>query len=241
MRAMARLKAKSPVVLFRTNGDPTLTILDEDWERIENAYTKALRPNHRRQALSSRLRNLRKEIYQLTYSYLYDLEGENHAESISISAMVERAELIKLATATYRETIFDRTLDAAEIHTDCMINRGLKEIGVAADNDALGSLNTLILHSIETVCDQVLTELSDPKSHRQGAPEHRYIVALTKLFEKHELPAKVSKSAPDKTAFVQFFRELQKCIPLPPAALNRRDGTLAQTIIRARRRLNGDT
>jgi hypothetical protein len=225
---MARVAPTIPSATIK-GGDPELTISDDSWRRIEDAYGSELTAD------------VREQIRDATLSFLRFVEAEQAAQAVSISRA--RVAQVKKAAAEFQEAVFENPQDStwdARNYADRLIKRCFHDARIA-DFDGPRWLGTLMI-SLVVACNQALAHLDDPKNQdgRKGETWENWIRRLTAMLETRGLPKEVRKDADkNKTGkpspFVGLVRELQTCIPAAFRRPIQSDNALSEAIYRARR------
>ena len=128
---MAQVTPKIPIASV-SGGDPKLTITEENWQRIQDAYRSDLSPD------------LRKKIYEATIAFLQFVPFEQTAQPVSIARQkIKRVR--KAATALQKAILEHPQSDAgdATLYATRLINRYFDD-GSITGRDKLGFLGKLM-------------------------------------------------------------------------------------------------
>lgn len=225
---MAQVTPRIPIASV-SGGDPKLTITEENWQRIQDAYRSDLSPD------------LRKKIYEATIAFLQFVPFEQTAQPVSIARQkIKRVR--KAATALQKAILEHPQSDAgdATLYATRLINRYFDD-GSITGRDKLGFLGKL-MGPLSTACLLALGYLDNPKNYgrREGDAWRLWVQRLKSILAAKGLPTEVRKDTDkNKTGnpspFVAFIRELQACVPETFRRSTQSDGALAQSVAIVRR------
>jgi hypothetical protein len=227
---MPRTKRLLPIAsaLGPTLGPPLKTsVTDEEWQRLEGILGQVLSPGIREEVIEATDRFLRFAVFEFTREPFDEassrLNALRKASNDFLSALVEAAR--GGDGAFHALQLFQRHLVDPKI-------RGRRKLSV------LTNIVTSVVVACEKAHQEVFCDVSS--GHQRGDSWNRWMVNLTEILERNDLPTAARKDATlnksgRPSAFVLFVEELQKSFSERFRRGTHSAGALTEAIGRARR------
>jgi hypothetical protein len=149
--AVVMARSAPTIPIASASGKPIFTLSEQDWQKIERAYSNSLSSD------------VRSRILDATTSFVYSEVFERHAESLRTA--IKRIESIKKATGHLCLTLAAPASDA-KVYADDLVKRHLDDPRLAMQRGDLFHALGGVLTSLSVACDLALKEMSDP--HLRG-------------------------------------------------------------------------
>jgi hypothetical protein len=220
--AMARSVRTIPIASASSGHE--FSIADKDWLEIERSYRCNLSPD------------ARKSILEATTSFVYFESFERTAKPHRLA--IERVDAIEGALENLFLTLH-APANEATVYADHFVKRHFHYPFLELNNEDLFSALSRLLGSLKDACRRAAQEMDDPNqpSHREGECWDQWIRRLTEIVKENGLPSGASKGGHgrnNQSPFTWLVMALQKCVPTDARRHDRRAGTLAAAIARAR-------
>jgi hypothetical protein len=171
-----------------------------NWRLIEEAYGASLQPN------------IRADILRATEVFLFSQNFERTDEAIAkVKVILEAHD--KAAMRFFNELFgAASSLSDAEVYAHHLIDNNLKPARLRSDKADLDVFLDF-LRAFHIACNTAIKQLTDPSSDRRGNPRKIWLNRLAEIVEEKSLRGEGSGESNVDHPFVQFVRELQKCLP----------------------------
>jgi hypothetical protein len=203
---------------------PTITISEDDWQLIEQAYGVSLSIGAKTEMLSV--------TQALADSYQRTAEPVAEAEKL-IKAYDKAAE--KFSNAMLRGGTSD-----AGAYAQALVERHFQGVPLNGSTRLFHVLES-VLPSFHGACNAALKELEELRHSAEKSEKplfdvrwQRWVSRLAKILKDHDLPATVRKDGEKPSFFVALVRELQKFLP-PKCKVPYANSALPTAISRALR------
>lgn len=190
-----------------------------NWRLIEEAYGALLLPN------------IRADIIQATEVFLFSQNFERTDEAIAKVKVILEAH--DKAASRFFNGLFGgaSSLSDAGVYAHHLIDNNFKPARLRSDKADLDVLLNF-LRAFHIACNTAIKQLNDPSSDRRGNPWKIWLNRLAEIVE--EVKSLRGESGGESNVdhpFVQFVRELQKCLP---SECQRDQPAIAEAFLEAR-------
>lgn len=190
-----------------------------NWRLIEEAYGASLQPN------------IRADIIRATEVFLFSQNFERTDEAIAkVKVILEAHD--KAATRFFNELFGGASsLSDAGVYAHHLIDNNFKPARLRSDKADLDVFLDF-LRAFHIACNTAIKQLTDPSSDRRGSPWKIWLNRLAEIVEEvKSLRGEGSVESNVDHPFVQFVRELQKCLP---SECQRDQAAIAEAFLEAR-------
>lgn len=195
------------------------------WDDIEHAYGRAL-PGE-----------VRKSIISAVHALKNDTTIEQNA--LSATTANERIREIRRSALELKFVLNKRPLpDHNERELSLLLNNEIKHLGPPRSDLRQSAM---VAARIVTACDRALAKTASDQGLKEGEAWKHFIVAMTAIFKKADLPTGASQSRDKRSddtpsPFVSLISEIQNKLPSNVRRHDRADlSSLAKKINEARR------
>jgi hypothetical protein len=183
--------------------DPPDALFEIDaanWRLIEEAYGTSLQPK------------IRADVIRATEVFLFSQNFGRTDEAIAkVKVILEAHD--KAATRFFNELFGGASsLSDAGVYAHHLIDNNFKPSRLRSDNADLDVFLDF-LRAFHIACNIAIKQLTDPSSDRRGNPRKIWLNRLAEIVEEKSLRGEGSGESNVDHPFVQFVRELQKCLP----------------------------
>jgi len=186
-----------------------------NWRLIEEAYGASLQPN------------IRADIIRATEVFLFSQNFERTDEAIAkVKVILEAHD--KAATRFFNELFGGASsVSHAGVYAHHLIDNNFKPARLRSDKADLDVFLDF-LRAFHIACNTAIKQLTDPSSDRRGNPWKIWLNRLAEIVD--EVKSLRGEGSVDHP-FVQFVRELQKCLP---SECQRDQAAIAEALLEAR-------
>ena len=172
-----------------------------NWRLIEEAYGTSLQPK------------IRTDVIRATEVFLFSQNFGRTDEAIAkVKVILEAHD--KAATQFFNELFGGASsLSDAGVYAHHLIDNNFKPARLRSDK-ADFDVFLDFLRAFHIACNTAIKQLTDPSSDRRGNPRKIWLNRLAEIVEEvKSLRGDASGESNVDHPFVQFVRELQKCLP----------------------------
>lgn len=171
-----------------------------NWRLIEEAYGTALQPK------------IRADVVRATELFLFSQNFGRTDEAIAkVKVILEAHD--KAATRFFNELFGGASsLSDAGVYAQHLIDNNFKPARLRSDKADLDVFLDF-LRAFHIACNTAIKQLTDSSSDRRGNPRQIWLNRLAEIVEEKSWRGEGSGESNVDHPFVQFVRELQKCLP----------------------------